>query len=384
MSPVHLRRTEENVEEIATLARTLGGTVGLEGLLDELKYRARPALLPRLLGRAVGTAYRLDRYDQRDGRWWPQGITTSADASDDEVVGGGRRVLVLTWYAKPVAGVEMGSRLTFLDLDTLRYRHVLLVEPRLRDGRLALVPVRIHAGGIVWCGPWLHVAATGKGFVTCRVDDIMRVPDDDAVPDRLGVLDDGRVASYGHHHVLPVRFRHQAYADDPTVRLRHSFLSLDRASSPPALVAGEYGRRGQSTRLARYDLDPATLLPATGEDGYSRPTGIDEGGVRQMQGAVVARGRHYVNVSRGPWASGSVYVGRPGALREHPFAVPMGPEDLSYWPSTDTLWTVTEHPRRRWVCAMPRAWFDSDRVAPLIPRVLPRAWRAVAERIARR
>ena len=38
------------------------------------------------------------------------------------------------------------------------------------------MPLRIHAGGIVWHGPYLHVAATTKGFFTCRLDDLFRVP----------------------------------------------------------------------------------------------------------------------------------------------------------------------------------------------------------------
>jgi len=377
--PVRLRSTDENVAEIAALADLLGGAAGLDGLLDDLKYQARRVLLPRLLGRAVSSAVAFDDYDQRDLRWWPQGLSTSADSCDEEVVGGGRRVIVTTWYAKPVDGVEMGSRLTFLDLDTLRYRHVLLVEPRLGpDGRLSLSPVRIHAGGVVWCGPWLHVAATGRGFVTCRVDDIMRVEDDNAVAEQFGVLDDGRVASYGHHYVLPVRMAYRAFAEDPSVRLRYSFLSLDRSARPPVLVAGEYGRGRASTRLARYELDPETLLLSTGDRGWSWPVALEDGGVPHMQGAALAGGRYHVTVSRGAWTSGSVYVGRPGELTPHLFAVPMGPEDLSYWPSTDTLWTLTEHPRRRWVCVMRRSWFDRER-RPLVPRMLPRRMRAWAQ-----
>ncbi len=49
-----------------------------------------------------------------------------------------------------------------------------------------------------------------------------------------------------------------------------------------------------------------------------------------------------------------MWVGQPGALRERRYAVPMGPEDLAYATGTDLLWTVTEHPHRRWVVAMRR------------------------------
>lgn len=354
---VHLERTQEHTEEIDALAALLGGRAGLEDLVDHLKFQGRDALLGRLLGRAVNRAITWNAYDRRDPVWWPQGITTSADASDTEVVAGGRRLLVTTWYSKPIDGVHRGSRLTFWDLETLRYRHVLLVEPKFDDeGRLGLYGIRIHAGGVVWTGPWLHVAATARGFVTCRIEDIMRVPDDNARPSEIGVYGN-RVASFGHHYVLPVRTVHQAFAGPGHERLRYSFLSLDRQSSPPSLLAGEYGQRSQSTRLAHFDLDPETWLLATGEDGYSRPV-LHEGGVVRMQGVALARGRHHVTVSQGPWTPGSVFTGAPGALRERRWAVPMGPEDLAYWPSTDTLWSLTEHPYRRWLVSMRRSWFD--------------------------
>ena len=356
---VHLQRTDENVREIEALAEVLGNTVGLEGLLGDLKYPARRArVLPRLLGRAVREAYAWDSYDQRDDLWYPQGISTSADASDSEVVGG-RRVLVTTWYSTGKDGVKRGSRVTFLDLETLRYRHVLLVVPVFdKTGTLRLKPMNIHAGGIVWAGPWLHIAATSRGFVTARVDDIMRVPGDDERPHEIGI-DGNRVASFGHHHVLPVRYTYQARADEGHEKLRYSFMSLDRSSEPPALVAGEYAMGATATtRLARYELDPATWQLHHGDDGFSRPLALDEGGVRQMQGVAVARGRHHVTVSHGPWMPGTVCSGDPGSMRVRRWALPMGPEDLAYWPSTDRLWSLTEHPRRRWIVAMDRAWFD--------------------------
>ena len=86
---VHLRRTDENVREIAALAAVLGEPTGLDGLLDDLKYDVRRArVVPRLLGRAVRDAYRWDDYDERDQQWYPQGISTSADSSDTEDIGG--------------------------------------------------------------------------------------------------------------------------------------------------------------------------------------------------------------------------------------------------------------------------------------------------------
>lgn len=337
-----LTRTDENVDEIEALADALGGRAGLASLLTNLDRKGRRAFLGgRLLGRAVHRAYTWDAEDRRDPHWWPQGVTTSADASDTEDVHG-RRVVVVSWYAKH----DQGSRLTFLDLDTRRYRHVLLVVPTLTDGVLTLEPLRVHAGGIVWLGPYLHVAATARGVVTCRLDDLMCVSD--------GVS----MATHGYRYLLPVRFSYRAMTGDGLERLRFSFLSLDRAADPMQLVVGEYGNLRQTRRLARYPLDPETLMLAAGVDGYSRPLGLDEEGAVRMQGAAIAQGRWYLTASTGHWVPGSVYVGQPGSWRRHRWATPMGPEDVTWWPSSDLLWSVTEHPRRRWVFSMRRSWFD--------------------------
>ena len=361
---VHLQRTDENVREIEALAAILGEPAGLGGLLDDLKYAVRRArVVPRLLGRAVREAWRWDDYDERDEQWYPQGISTSADSSDTGTVltpaGDGRKVLVTTWYSTGQDGIKRGSRVTFVDLDSGTYRHVLLVSPVFdKAGKLTLKPMSIHAGGIVWAGPYLHIAATNRGFVTARVDDIMRVAGDDDHPDKLGI-DGTSLYSFGHRYVLPVRFTYQAFTDDGHEKLRYSFMSLDRRSDPPALVAGEYAADPDATtRLARYTLDPETWQLETGDDGFSRPLAIDEGGVRQMQGAVIAGGRFHVTVSHGPWMPGTICAGQPGAMKVRRWALPMGPEDLSYWPSTDRIWSLTEHPRRRWLVSMDRKWFD--------------------------
>jgi YD repeat-containing protein len=354
---VHLSRTDANGAAIDALAGLLGGRVGVDGVLDDLNRRARRTLAP---GRAVHSALTWDAEDRRTTRWWPQGISTSADASDTEDIAG-RRVLAVTWYAHELAGeAHHGSRVTFLDLDSRRYRHVLLVVPELAaDGTVRLEPLKVHAGGIVWCGPYLHIAATGRGFVTCRADDLLRVPDPVASGDRtrLGV-DGDRLSTYGYRYVLPVRFAYRAGAEDGHENLRYSFLSLDRGVAPPELVVGEYARGQQTRRLARFPLDPDSMLLVDGEDGLSRPLMLDDGGVLQTQGATVARGRFHLTVSHGPVTPGSVYVGRPGSFRRHRWAAPMGPEDIAYWPSTDLLWSVSEHPGRRWLFSMRRSWFD--------------------------
>ncbi len=354
---VRLFRTEENVAEIASLARLIGEPAGVDAVLNDLDRQGRRSR--GFFGRAVDQAFTWDAHDRATRRWWPQGITTSADASDTEDIGG-RRVLAITWYSKPTDGVTHGSRITFLDLDTLRYRHVLLVVPRLdRDGQLELAPLKVHAGGIVWWGPYLHIAATSRGIMTCRVDDILRIPD------RLGrpqvsrlAASASEVASFGYRYVLPLRFTHRASTARGHEKLRYSFLSLDRSQQPPELICGEYGRGDQSTRVAHFELDRDTSLPRTSPEGWADPIRLEETGVRAMQGVAVARGRHHLTVSHGPVLPGSMVVGHPGAFRRRWLATPIGPEDISYWPSTDRLWSVTEYPHLRWIVSMRRSWFD--------------------------
>ena len=99
--------------------------------------------------------------------------------------------------------------------------------------RAGLEPLRVHAGGVVWYGPYLHVAATASGVITCRLDDLLRVPDDVARRREPARARGRPVSSYGYRYVLPVRFAYSAMTDDGLERLRYSFLSLDRAARRP-------------------------------------------------------------------------------------------------------------------------------------------------------
>jgi hypothetical protein len=353
---VHLSRTGDRAAAVDALADRLGGRVGLDGVLADLNRAARPARVP---GRATTWGFRWDEQDQASRRWWPQGITSSADADPAERYAG-REVLLTSAYGKRVDGVAKGARVTVVDVTDrrqVRYRHVLLVEAVLDDrGGLTLRPVPVHAGGIVWHGPYLHVAGTARGLTCFRLSDILaaRTGGD---RDRLGLRPD-RVDSFGYRYLLPVRFTYEAHAGDGVEPMRYSFLSLDRSGDPPGLVAGEYGRLGMSTRLARFDLDPGTALLRTDHADLSRPVLLSPDGVGHMQGATVVGSRWYVTTSHGPRARGSVWTGRPGRLRRRRWALPPGPEDIAYWPSTDQLWSLTEHPGRRWVFAIDRRRLD--------------------------
>lgn len=333
---VELVRTPARTDDVDALADAAGGRVGLVGLLDDLDRRARAAGVP---GRGPAWGFRWDLEDQLTRRWWPQGIDTGLVA--------GREVVLTTAYAKPVAGVRQGCRLTVTDISDprrLRYRHVLLVETVVDEhGAAHLRPVRAHAGGLVWHGPHLHVARTARGLCCFRLDDIVRVPA--AWPE-----------AHGYRYLLPLRFEYRARTRPGTRPLRYSFISLDHTAA--SLLAGEYGRGGMSTRLAHYDLDPDTSLLRAGPDRVSRPASLADAGVQRMQGAVHVDGCYYLTTSAGRLRRGSLWLGGPGAFRRHPGTLPAGPEDLAYCPATDRLWSLSEHRGRRYVFAIDRGRFS--------------------------
>ncbi len=328
-SGLHLRPGPDHTAAIDALAGLLGGRVGGD-VLHDLNRQGHRAWAP---GRAVDRAWTFDGADRRDLRWWPQGVDTCGS------------VVAVTWYAKKLPGdpSSQGSRVTFFDLDSRRYRHVLLVQPTLVDGAPGFTPLRVHAGGLVWSGGHLHVAATAKGFWTSRLDDVVRVPDGH----------DLREEAFGYRYLLPMTTAYRASADDGTERLRYSFFSRDAGD----LIVGEYGAGSASRRLARIGLDPGTSLPALGPDGLTAPEVLGDG-VGHMQGAVRVDGRWYATTSHGRPRLGSVWTGSPDALTRHRWATPMGPEDLSHDEATDRLWSVTEHPWARWIYTMQRSWFD--------------------------
>jgi hypothetical protein len=327
---VHLRRTDENVAEIAAVADQYGAPVGVAGVVDALDRRAERVPVP---GLAVDWGLRWDAADVASPDWWPQGVTNSA-----HVPGVDERLVVTSWYAKG----DRGSRISVLDLETQRYRHVLLVVPEVERDAVRLRSLTVHAGGLVWCGPYLHVAGTRRGLFTCRMEDITEVAPS--------------AETFGHRFVLPVRFAYDAQGDDE--QMRYSFLSLDRSTEVPHLVAGEYGRGAMTRRIVRYPLDPESLHLQVEEDGLSRPVSFDDRGLGHMQGAAIVVGRYYVSVSRGRWKLGAVHVGEPGSFRTHRQALPVGPEDLCYWGDEDRLWSLSEYPGHRFVFCMRRASFS--------------------------
>jgi hypothetical protein len=326
-----------------------GTRVGLEGVLLDLNRVARPAYFTRS---AATRAFRWDEEDDASARWWPQGMTSSADAGPEEEYAG-RRLILASAYAKELGGVSKGARISVLDITDeaeVRYRHVLLVNVQTDADGVTMHPVHAHAGGIVWRGRLLHVARTAHGLLTFDLDDIVRLED--------------RSVAHGYRYVLPLRGSHVPAPADlgeqpargrPAPPLRYSFVSLGRDRGRVSLLAGEYGHGRMTRRLVRHSLDASGQLTVT--NGVSEGVLVAEKGPARMQGAVSVDDRLHVVTSNGKRGNGSLWVGPPGAVRRHARVLPPGPEDVTWWPSRDELWTPTEYPGNRLVLALDRVRF---------------------------
>ena len=323
--------------------------VGLRGALEDTNRVGEPSEVP---SEAAVEAMTWQRGDRDTDRWWPQGITTSADAFGAEPTGGtfeGKPIVLVSWYAHSTWGMwNLGSRVSVIDYSdpkAPRYRHVLLTEPKRRWGIFhRLSPVRVHAGGIVWYGQYLYVAGSSKGLRVFRLDDIVRVRN--------------RFRTKGYRYVLP-QFTTYAAGNDDVAPMVYSFMSLDRAGAEDHLIVGEYGRKGGTHRLMRFPIDRDTELLRSDDHGMAVPAEMYDRQIERMQGASLVNGTWVVTSSMGPDVPGDLWVGRPGEYIRHKGVLPIGAEDIAYWPQRHQLWSLTEWPRNRWVYAI-----DVDRWLP--------------------
>jgi len=281
--------------------------------------------------------------------WYPQGITGSFDADESGVVDG-RRVVLVSWhYDEADAGTayDKGIRISFADitdLDDVRYRHVLLVEPFDNGGVPDFREVPVHAGGIVWLGERLYVADTSWGL---RVFDMARILEVDTTVDAMGWDGVGSYHAYQYRYVLPQVTRYTLA--DCSCSARFSFVALDRTSAPASLVSGNYINDSIAGMLYRWPLDEATgLLRGMVASG---PTPATEAWAAQhdrMQGALSNHGEWWLSCSSQAGQYGQLYRTADSTPSEA-FDWVDGPEDLAWDPTTDELWSASEDPGDRWV-----------------------------------
>lgn len=289
----------------------------------------------------VAQAFGWNAEDAASDTWIPQGISGSADASASGLVAG-RRVVVVSWYHD-----TKGVRLSFVDVTSPQapaYRHVLLVEPVGSAESPSFAPVLVHAGGLAWVGDLLYVVDTSRGL---RVFDTRRVLQVATDVDSIGCA--GGVCRGGlYKYVLP---QLGAYAADRTCAPRFSFVSLDRSTTPPSLVTGEYCNDTTCSgplagRVFRWPLvDGKALAP-----GKSWPSEVFRMGQRQVQGGASRGGLFFFSSSAPAGGGGALYRVKGGKSATSSWID--SPEDLMVDEGASTLWSLSEAPSARAVMAV--------------------------------
>ncbi|WP_166352809.1 hypothetical protein [Phytoactinopolyspora limicola] len=341
----------DRVDTDPALLDELGLELGRSTVADVLATtnRTARACTPSVKYRAASFCW--DPGDSSVQFWMPQGITTTGDASADGRWQG-HEALLAAWYDKD-SGRDMGVRISFVDManrTTPEYRHVLLVEPRWENGQATYGPVRAHAGGIVWYGDHLYVNNTFNGLRVFDMNSLMRVSTGDNT--KMGRQPDGSYHAHNYLWVLPQTAHYRPSTTGGEARFRYSQTSLDRTTSPHSLLVSEYGNPGAGTRMARFNLNQSTHHIAADQDGYARADWAYTVGIRGMQGAVSVNGKFHIHRSNGASTRGDVFIWRPGSYAtQHTGAVPIGPEDVSYWPQYGQVWSQSEYPNLRYVYA---------------------------------
>jgi hypothetical protein len=155
-------------------------------------------------------------------------------------------------------------------------------------------------------------------------------------------------AAAGYKYVLP---QVSAYRHSAGGNLVFSFVSVDRGSSPPSLLTGEYRKGKPGARVVRWPLDPASDRLAGGEVHANGAFVLPQ---TNVQGALSAGGRLFLSTSAGANTNGTLYTALPGQP-SHPHRWGVGPEDLLYSPLSTRIYSLTEHPGKRAVFAVPAA-----------------------------
>ncbi|MCK6512997.1 hypothetical protein L6R29_23960 [Myxococcota bacterium] len=305
----------------------------------------------------LARGYSWESGDNAVAYWYPQGLTGSASANSTGKVDG-KSVLIASWYHKPEEDssttVNKGVRVSIVDSSNQAawpYRHALLVEPMMSNGKPSYRPIEIHAGGMAWFGNYLYVADTSKGFRVFDLRRILRVQTDDN--NAIGyVAAKDEYHGFGYRYVIPQVNLYTRCSGSCCVRFSFAFMAVSAQS--PSLLSGEYTNVNTNARLHRWRLDP-TSGKLVVKNRTAVATEILFPGVIKMQGAAIEGTRIWVSSSQpknsSPTSPGSLYTGMiGGAIATYRYPYP--PEDMHLSHTDDLLWSQTENPNSRYVYAI--------------------------------
>lgn len=183
---------------IANLDKALPN-VNVSVIMGDLNH-INPGVTPKVKNVIASSGYgweNSDDFDDQDTKnWYPQGITTSADALDKGTYEG-HRVQLISWHSDHYDGGKRGARVSFVKQGSGRsknYRHVLLVQPSGDNSFKAIDG--LHAGGIMWYGNLLYVVDTSGGLRVFDMDHMYKV--DGSLKDVIGRQSNGKYGAYGY------------------------------------------------------------------------------------------------------------------------------------------------------------------------------------------
>ncbi|WP_048910439.1 hypothetical protein [Streptomyces sp. NRRL WC-3744] len=302
-----------------------------------------------------------DQADDTSAVWTPQGLTGSHDAQSSGTWNG-HYLYIASWhytdnaYARITIAESTGTSVT--------YQHVLLVDPYSTGGGYTFRPVggagdragtdvlSGHADGVTWYGNKLFVA-TGHQIQVYDLRHLWKMSDTST--DQVGILGNGKSSARYHNWALPmVGVYFTGNTGDPCDATRPCLtsLSLDRTSSPDALVTSQIATKGGGP-LIRWPLNASTALPDTDTandyTGTVTATGAYTVPIWKVQGAATD-GTYYYFSGECPETAGTtdsdvpycIHRALPGAAPHVLTHAPPLTQNLSYAPSSGRLWGLNE------------------------------------------
>jgi hypothetical protein len=320
-------------------------------------------------------AWCFDSGDEDAGRsldtsdWVPQAVASSNEGT----VGGytGPSAVAVTWYQpRPdhTAGAmddPQNDRISFINTpasgESATYRHVLMVEPVVENGKLNLRRVKLHAGGIAWFGNILYVASTGGGM---RAFDVRRMfavhTDKDTVGLDTATPSDpnlyGESFAYVILQVASYKKTDAACTRSPTTLdagLCFSGVTVNRSASPVSLISYEYRTQAEmvaakvGSRIVHWPLDAATGLLTRAADGAVHSGKLYVTPTYQVQGVSIDHAAFFLSTSQ---SGGTFYSETDGdGVAPLKSAWVQGAETVSFTTTSfgNRLWSVTEVPGKR-------------------------------------
>ncbi|KAF8420899.1 hypothetical protein EV426DRAFT_576172 [Tirmania nivea] len=328
------------------------------------------------------TGFRWDPDEDVNSSYWqPLAVSTWQDtvfngtsAELASVDNAWKGAMVVSWK-HTATDMNGGVKVTFVVNGTgaegasRKYSHVLLVNnvAEKKGGGMTFDTINAtdFRGGLVWYGGWLYLGDGKAGLRAFDVNHIWKVDSKDA---------------FGMEYILP-QARMYNPSGFPTLYrpFTFDFMSIDRNSTPPSLLVGNYQDNASGmTLLAKWPLDGTNGRLATKTVDGKLVTTASWGyrmTILNVRGMVFAHQRYYI--ARPATATGSnaavdmnergmLWLWSPGQIVDPINGVlPRGVGGLAYSPDGDDLWAVAVTDGSRGVIGIKAGGYVGEVVPPV-------------------